>query len=135
MPALSRLRIVAQHSRRPERVHAVGVQRRRPAAHLVFGGELIERRQPIPKCWPISPKDASAKLPALREALDGRVEPQHLLARRRTPEGGRRSCPQPVGRRLPHVLRSAKPHTELGVDYFNNLDAAHLERPHVRRLE
>jgi hypothetical protein len=34
-----------------------------------------------------------------------------------------------------HVLRSGKPYTELGVDYFNNLDASRIERHHVRRLE
>ncbi len=34
-----------------------------------------------------------------------------------------------------HVLRTGKPYTELGVDYFNTLDSARLERHHVRRLE
>jgi len=34
-----------------------------------------------------------------------------------------------------HVLQSGKPYAELGADYFNNLDAARIERHHVRRLE
>ena len=34
-----------------------------------------------------------------------------------------------------HVLRTGKPYTELGVDYFNTLDTARLQRHHVRRLE
>ncbi len=34
-----------------------------------------------------------------------------------------------------HVLRTGQPYTELGVDYFDRLDASRIERHHVRRLE
>ncbi len=34
-----------------------------------------------------------------------------------------------------HMLREQRPYTDLGADYFDRLDAAHLERHHVRRLE
>jgi transposase len=34
-----------------------------------------------------------------------------------------------------HVLKTGQPYTELGVDYFDRLDADRLERHHVRRLE
>jgi transposase len=33
------------------------------------------------------------------------------------------------------VLRDNRPHTDLGVDYFDRLKAARIERYHVRRLE
>jgi hypothetical protein len=34
-----------------------------------------------------------------------------------------------------HVLRDGRPYQELGDDYFDQLDAARLERRHVHRLE
>jgi transposase len=34
-----------------------------------------------------------------------------------------------------HVLKTGRPYVELGVDYFDHLDAARVERHHVRRLE
>jgi transposase len=34
-----------------------------------------------------------------------------------------------------HMLRDQRPYTDLGADYFDQLDAARLERHHVRRLE
>ena len=34
-----------------------------------------------------------------------------------------------------HVLKTGKPYVELGVDYFDQLDATRIERHHVRRLE
>jgi hypothetical protein len=34
-----------------------------------------------------------------------------------------------------HMLRAQCPYSDLGADYFDRLDAAHLERHHVRRLE
>lgn len=34
-----------------------------------------------------------------------------------------------------HMLRDHQPYTDLGADYFDRLDAARLERHHVRRLE
>ena len=34
-----------------------------------------------------------------------------------------------------HILRTKKPYTELGADYFDNLDATRIERRAVQRLE
>jgi transposase len=34
-----------------------------------------------------------------------------------------------------HMLRDLRPYADLGADYFDHLDAARLERHHVRRLE
>jgi transposase len=34
-----------------------------------------------------------------------------------------------------HVLQTGQPYTELGVDYFDRLDATRVERHHVRQLE
>jgi len=34
-----------------------------------------------------------------------------------------------------HMLRDQRPYTDLGAGYFERLDAARLERHHVRRLE
>lgn len=34
-----------------------------------------------------------------------------------------------------HVLRTRKPYTDLGADYFDKLDAEYVQRHHVRRLE
>jgi len=34
-----------------------------------------------------------------------------------------------------HVLKNRQPYAELGVDHFDNLDAARIERHHVRCLE
>jgi hypothetical protein len=34
-----------------------------------------------------------------------------------------------------HMLRDHVPYTDLGPDYFDRLDKAHVERHHVRRLE
>ena len=34
-----------------------------------------------------------------------------------------------------HVLKTRRPYQDLGADYFDRLDAARLERHHVRRLE
>jgi transposase len=36
---------------------------------------------------------------------------------------------------LYHVLRDKKPYTDLGADYFDQLDSRRIERHHVRRLE
>lgn len=36
---------------------------------------------------------------------------------------------------ISHMLRDQRPYTDLGADYFERLDAARLERHHVRRLE
>jgi transposase len=59
----------------------------------------------------------------------------HRIARRR----GRNKAAIAVAHSLLvvvyHVLRTRKPYTELGVDYLDQLDAARIERHHVRRLE
>jgi transposase len=36
---------------------------------------------------------------------------------------------------LYHVLKDKKPSTDLGADYFDQLDAARIQRHHIRRLE
>ena len=59
----------------------------------------------------------------------------HRLARRR----GRNRAAMAVAHSLLivvyHILRTRQPYTELGVDYLDRLDAARIERHHVRRLE
>jgi transposase len=59
----------------------------------------------------------------------------HRIARRR----GRNKAAIAVAHSLVtavyHVLRTGQPYTELGVDYFDGLDASRIERHHVRRLE
>jgi transposase len=34
-----------------------------------------------------------------------------------------------------HVLKTGRPHCELGADYFDQLDAERIERHHVKRLQ
>jgi len=59
----------------------------------------------------------------------------HRVARRR----GRNKAAMAVAHSLLvvvyHVLSTRKPYAELGVDYLDQLDAARMERHHVRRLE
>jgi transposase len=59
----------------------------------------------------------------------------HRIARRR----GRNKAAIAVAHSLLtavyHVLRTGQPYAELGVDYFDRLDATRVERHHVRRLE
>ena len=59
----------------------------------------------------------------------------HRIARRR----GRNKAVIAVAHSLLvviyHVLRTGRPYTELGADYFDRLDATRIERHHVRRLE
>jgi hypothetical protein len=59
----------------------------------------------------------------------------HRIARRR----GRNKAAVAVAHGLLvvvyHVLKTGKPYLELGVNYFDQLDAARMERHHVRRLE
>jgi hypothetical protein len=73
-----------------------------------------------------------AKLPELRQALTGRVQPHHLVL---------------IGQILRHVefLEQAIAqvqaeierclYAELGLEYFDQLDTARMQRHHVRRLE
>jgi transposase len=59
----------------------------------------------------------------------------HRVARRR----GRQKAAVAVAHRLLvviyHVLGTRRPYTELGVDYFDQLDAGRIERHHVHHLE
>jgi transposase len=59
----------------------------------------------------------------------------HRVARRR----GRQKAAVAVAHSLLvviyHVLRTRRPYTELGVDYFDQLDAGRIKRHHVHRLE
>lgn len=57
------------------------------------------------------------------------------LARRRGPKKASVAVAHSLLIVIYHVLRTGKPYTELGVDYFNTLDTVRLERHHVRRLE
>jgi transposase len=36
---------------------------------------------------------------------------------------------------LYHILRDKKPYSDLGSDYFDQLDTARIQRHHVHRLE
>lgn len=59
----------------------------------------------------------------------------HRIARRR----GKKKAILAVAHKLLvmiyHVLRTKKPYTELGPDYFDRLEADRLQRHHIRRLE
>jgi transposase len=59
----------------------------------------------------------------------------HRVARRR----GRNKAVMAVAHSLLvviyHVLRTGRPYTELGADYFDRLDATRIEHHHVLRLE
>jgi len=57
------------------------------------------------------------------------------LSRRRGPKKAAVAVAHTLLIVIYHVLRAGEPHTELGVDYFNTLSSARLERHHVRRLE
>lgn len=63
------------------------------------------------------------------------VAQYHRIARRR----GREKAIVAVAHSLLviifHVLRDKQPYTDLGVDYFDKLNTARIERHHVRRLE
>ena len=57
------------------------------------------------------------------------------LARRRGPKKASVAVAHSLLIVIYHVLRNGTPYAELGVDYFNNLDTARMQRHHVRRLE
>jgi transposase len=59
----------------------------------------------------------------------------HRLARRRGKERAAMAVAHSLIVVIYHVLRTGQPYKELGVDYFNRLDSARVERHHVRRLE
>jgi transposase len=59
----------------------------------------------------------------------------HRIARRRGREKAVVAVAHSVLVVIYHVLRTGHPYTELGLDYFDQLDTARIERHHVRRLE
>jgi hypothetical protein len=59
----------------------------------------------------------------------------HRIARRRGRNKAAIAVAHSILTVIYHVLRTGQPYTELGVDYFDRLDAGRIERHHVRRLE
>ena len=59
----------------------------------------------------------------------------HRIARRRGREKAAVAAAHSLLVVIYHILTTGKPYVELGVDYFNQLDAGRVERHHVRRLE
>lgn len=59
----------------------------------------------------------------------------HRLARRRGKHKAAMAVAHTLLVMIYHVLKQQRPYDELGADYFDRLDAARLERHHVRRLE
>jgi transposase len=59
----------------------------------------------------------------------------HRIARRRGRNKAAIAVAHSILTAVYHVLRTGQPYAELGVDYFDRLDASRIERHHVRRLE
>jgi hypothetical protein len=59
----------------------------------------------------------------------------HRLARRRGKDKAIMAVAHSILVCIYYVLRDKRPYTDLGADYFDQLDAARLERYHVQRLE
>jgi transposase len=59
----------------------------------------------------------------------------HRLARRRGKEKAANAVAHSLLVVIYQVLTTGHPYTELGVDYFDRLDTARVQRHHVRRLE
>jgi transposase len=59
----------------------------------------------------------------------------HRIARRRGRNKAAIAVAHSMLTAVYHVLRTGQPYAELGVDYFDRLDATRIERHHVRRLE
>jgi transposase len=59
----------------------------------------------------------------------------HRIARRRGKQKAILALAHKVLVILSHVLREKKPSTDLGADYFDQLDTSRIQRHHVRRLE
>ena len=59
----------------------------------------------------------------------------HRLARRRGKHKAVVAVAHSVLVIIYHMLRDQRPYADLGPDYFDQLDAARLQRHHVRRLE
>jgi transposase len=62
-------------------------------------------------------------------------EQYHRIARRRGKQKAIVAVAHSVLVIIYHMLRDKRPYQELGADYFDKLDAARIERHHVRRLE
>ncbi len=59
----------------------------------------------------------------------------HRLARRRGKHKAVVAVAHSVLIIIDHMLRDKRPYADLGPGYFDRLDAARLQRHHVRRLE
>jgi transposase len=59
----------------------------------------------------------------------------HRIARRRGRNKAAIAVAHSILTAVYHVLRTGRPYADLGVDYFDRLDASRIERHHVRRLE
>ncbi len=59
----------------------------------------------------------------------------HRIARRRGRNKAAIAVAHSLLTAIYHLLRTGMPYAELGVDYFDHLDATRIERHHVRRLE
>ena len=59
----------------------------------------------------------------------------HRIARRRGRNKAAIAVAHSMLTTIYHVLRTGQPYAELGVDYFDTLDATRIERHHVRRLQ
>ena len=59
----------------------------------------------------------------------------HRIARRRGKQKAVMAVAHSVLVILYHMLKDDRPYSDLGADYFDQLDRARVERHHVRRLE
>jgi transposase len=59
----------------------------------------------------------------------------HRLARRRGRNKAATAVAHSILVAVYHILKNGKPYADLGVDYFDKLNATRIERHHVRRLE
>ena len=59
----------------------------------------------------------------------------HRIARRRGPNKAVVAVAHSLLVVIYHVLQTRQPYAELGIDYFDQLDTARIQRHHVRRLE
>ena len=59
----------------------------------------------------------------------------HRLARRRGRNKAATAVAHSILVAVYHILKTGQPYAELGVDYFDTLNATRIERHHVRRLE
>ena len=59
----------------------------------------------------------------------------HRIARRRGKQKAIMALSHKILIILYHVLREKKPYTDLGADYFDQLDTTRIQRHHIHRLE